>query len=241
MNSPLLQLPPEIRIRIYGYVLGGRIIHLLLPPGPYACSLLRHHVCQLEASKDDNYLVCRRKSPQHSQLDDPNIPTEYIERHTAAGCAFDSAVGESALLSLALLRTSRQIHKEAALIPFLQNTFTGFQGQAFMAFSNALFLIQKRAVRHIIVLDHDALPCAASINKPLNLASVEFHGLAYDSYDASLVCSYVAARFHGLHLKRVALRFTITDYAEDWELERVETRVREVESKLTGNTEGSGL
>jgi hypothetical protein len=98
--SPLLRLPDELRKQIYGYVLGGRTIHIRATTTP---SIFEVRVCKRSEDYDVNQAICKvlpqdaTNIDHHAYCDEP--------------------------LDLGFLRTSRQVYSETRLEPFRQNRF----------------------------------------------------------------------------------------------------------------------
>ncbi|CAK3860849.1 Hypothetical predicted protein [Lecanosticta acicola] len=121
-NSPFLQLPPEVRNRIYAFALGGRTLHISRD-GSKAVGIPRFKAT-----------VCRAEATHVRPWD----PSETHRRCSQKGCD----------LALALLRCSRQIYSEAALIPYADNIFSfGFcRPNAKIRFFQEIMPVQKRAI-----------------------------------------------------------------------------------------------
>ncbi|KAK5738468.1 hypothetical protein LTR17_005996 [Elasticomyces elasticus] len=155
-NSPLLGLPPEIRNRIWTFGLGGRDIHVTaseitttgfwfwkkthLPRLPFRLCICQGEdaegqIATIKASQTKDY----RK--QHSDIHKACIDHK-------------SGTATSLELSLELLQVSRQIHQEAALLPFAENHFSFATTAAFDDFIQHILLSQARTLQHIsLVVD----------------------------------------------------------------------------------------
>ncbi|GAB7359509.1 hypothetical protein MBLNU230_g6154t1 [Neophaeotheca triangularis] len=156
-NSPLLRLPPEIRNRIWGYVLGGHTIHIYTL-GPTKNARVLHCLCLNEKSdaEEIDHLRSLPLSKRHTYLNLHSLCVDGVGRPhkdtTNAGSGLTTAdVAESTVpsagrLSLALLHACRQIHQEAALLPFVDNTFSFPTDISVKAFSMTLIREQARAV-----------------------------------------------------------------------------------------------
>lgn len=107
-TSPFLRLPPEVRVRIYGLVLGGKQLWI------------GHNGSYLE-------LVASEKTipGQDAQLEQF---TQWLHRcgnlyHSSADPSI-SPLTIGNVIHLGLLRVCRQIYTETALMPYTLNTFT---------------------------------------------------------------------------------------------------------------------
>ncbi|KAK5740933.1 hypothetical protein LTR17_004287 [Elasticomyces elasticus] len=107
-DSPLLRLPPEIREQIFKYALGGNVIHFAFSsratdvyPRAFLCQAA--HV--LPRGRNESMLIA---SHSDSDLGHKNCDPPGVVAHR---------------MSLELLRSCRQINKEAGLLPFSENTF----------------------------------------------------------------------------------------------------------------------
>lgn len=163
-SSPLLALPPEIRNRIFRYVLGdGELIHInavrcapedivAWPPQRFfnifsADNLttdymkLSHTVCHLEPGSDEelyqrtvrceDIIDCDSKGKRIQPRRDV-----YSFRHNRCEQYYlqlnnrlkldktDGPLPENRALNLSLLKTCRQVNKEAALMPLAHNSFS---------------------------------------------------------------------------------------------------------------------
>ncbi|KAI9855428.1 MAG: hypothetical protein M1824_006107 [Vezdaea acicularis] len=100
-TSALLSLPPEIRLKIYGHVLAGKVIHLVHVP-----RRLGHVQC---------------RNPSRGFWDPGRtcvsaLRFEYLDTKQLKQLELDSA-------HFALLRTCRQVYHEAISIPYTENIF----------------------------------------------------------------------------------------------------------------------
>lgn len=98
----LLRLPKEIRSQIYGYVLGGRTIHIRATATTVGHAF-EVRVCKSSENPDVNQFTCKLL-PRDAPI---------VDRH--AECR------ES--LDLAFLHTSRQVYSEVRWMPFTSNRF----------------------------------------------------------------------------------------------------------------------
>lgn len=180
-ESPLLALPPELRTRIYHYVLGGHNIHIsshmVLEEdlGVMNTPSYRHvywdntqrfltreqrvrffyTLCDVPHDDDEAYKQsCNPRIDKNGQH--LNAVAPYRERH--ATCLkhlgpFTSGSSQDNL-QLQLLRTCRQIHQEAALMLYTDNTFSFLREKDALHFLDlALHRRQKRALRSIVLFE----------------------------------------------------------------------------------------
>lgn len=121
-ESPLLRLPPEIRSRIWGFVLGGNRIHACDYKGFATHSLCKAH--HLDTSDRFLYRDCITAECENSYRASPK-------------------------LSPSVLEAWKQVHEEAALLPFTDNIFV-FPGSRNMCdFTRHLLLAQKKALTRV--------------------------------------------------------------------------------------------
>jgi len=108
-TSPLLKLPAEIRTLILGYAIGGNTIHV-----SHHQRVFRTRLCHIPGDYDG--ISCRyiMDSPMEVR-DDARGPD-----HTR--CLSHKSHTDSQI-SLNLLRSCRQLHHEACLLPFSRNRF----------------------------------------------------------------------------------------------------------------------
>ncbi|KAK3648717.1 hypothetical protein LTR56_000990 [Elasticomyces elasticus] len=137
-QSALLSLPPEIRI--YTLVLEGRKLHV---------------VCHNQTRGRPAYAVCTSastgKATRWIQCDrrDGESLRSYSEAHIIC------AQRETPLMphiTLGLLRVCRQIHLEAALLPFTGNRFIFHSGGEMADFMHSIILPQARAIRSVTLV-----------------------------------------------------------------------------------------
>lgn len=143
-------LPAELRNRIYELVLGNSTIHVFIDcdddtydsdedEGTIALAdqpLLRS-ICHMEEGEREHIEEIRTK-PTDSEYE--NHQEFHID------CWHDRG---SVASFFALLQTCRQIHSEAALIPYLSNTFSFTNLTSIDQFLRRLIPQQARAVQHI--------------------------------------------------------------------------------------------
>lgn len=149
-NSPLLRLPPEVRNRIWYFVLCGKMIHAA---GYYDDDDRRrpratHAICC--AAIDDESTAAEIRS--WSETDgDPEWHAGYFERHGA--CKLVSwSKQNSPRIFLPILEVCRQIHREAALLPFKHNTFSFGGLRTLEAFLKALVPAQAYAIEAMTIV-----------------------------------------------------------------------------------------
>ena len=143
-----LQLPCEIRNRIYSLALTGFTLHITHATGR------RFSVCRRPQAVGEEARDLRLMSKTVSA-------TSYEDRHRDC---FGPGIG-SAKPAVALLQTCRRIHSEAGLLPFSGNSFTfghenspPWDDHALIAgsFVYNIMLEQARAIQHVVL--HFPLP-----------------------------------------------------------------------------------
>ena len=137
-GSRFLQLPPEIRNRIYRFALGGQVIHVNDSYGSHNGKL--------------NVKVC--KSPEDvettgKEYASDDSMTAFHKQHRA--CTWKSTHSDPDRgLSLQLLRVSRLIYNEAVLVVFASNTwYINANRGALQEFMAKLMPCQKRAIQRL--------------------------------------------------------------------------------------------
>jgi len=131
---PFLDLPPELRNRIYELVLGGNLIHIRIIAGAKSFQVT---VCDGDPEVTQDVVA----SSAHCRIIRTPCRSEpLVQRHLA--CWSRSKIG----LSPAVLQIRRQTYSEAALITFTSNAFSFAQRPAFKAFLAILSRVQLRAI-----------------------------------------------------------------------------------------------
>lgn len=124
LNCDLLsRLPLELREEIYGYVLGGTVIHLVQIP-----RRIVHSRCRLP-HPSDGLRSCR-----------PAIQTP-----------LDPCLGSVASANVALLKTCRQIYCEASKILYAVNTFDVNRLSTFISFTETIIPARLAAITRLHV------------------------------------------------------------------------------------------
>ncbi|KAK3624342.1 hypothetical protein LTR56_021060 [Elasticomyces elasticus] len=140
-TSPLLKLPPEIRNRIWGFLFGGKIVHIQYEytrPG----RRMVHFICQVPNDDED----AAEHITHHNELDgSPDRFEIYRSRHQQ--CSGSGTVKRTSL-PMAALQTCRQVHEEAALLPFQRNEFSCAL-ITLGPFLQSLFQSQARAIESV--------------------------------------------------------------------------------------------
>ncbi|KAK3614087.1 hypothetical protein LTR22_027897 [Elasticomyces elasticus] len=136
--SKLLGLPPEIRNRIWCYVLGGRTVHILLRAHLRDTYILDHTCCKSHEDTLDVITNIRRADTLTEMQD-------YETTHDAScwGPARER-------LNLGVLSVCRQIHQEAALLPYQENTFV-VAISALRDFLSSLMPAQSNAITSLVL------------------------------------------------------------------------------------------
>jgi hypothetical protein len=181
---PFLELPPEIRNRIYEYALGGQNLHIFALDyfsqsrpdwrvTPYYLNsselqtrepfYFQYSICKCPGGDADAYetsLASRddRSAYRESRRANPDLPLKsfivhpYLRRH--ADCLQISQWfhrktpfrERPVRLSMALLRTCKQVYNEACLVPYYDNTFSFSSGKDIDVFVNAVLQPKQRDV-----------------------------------------------------------------------------------------------
>lgn len=137
--SPLLSLPPEIRNRIYGYVLGGNELHVNIVRQSRTTKRIKLEITICTAVIDEeSAAIMIRHEEGDTEISD------WHDRHHGCGVP-----GSKVSYSVALLKTCAQIHSETALLPFQMNTFIFNITEAFQTFHRKLMPIQRKAIRYM--------------------------------------------------------------------------------------------
>ncbi|KAI7181516.1 hypothetical protein D0869_10522 [Hortaea werneckii] len=175
-DSPFLRLPPEIRNRIYDLALGNKVIHI----GTKECSKtdrgsyqerelyrnvhsshryvkLVHVVCS-GAVDAEEVIYCSSKDS--SQFSAPHYAVRHENCHKFL---YDGQPSNPDLagqmrqntysLPMDLTRVCRDIHREAALIPYANNTFAFKNGYELDLFVTKSLLAPQRAAISILQID----------------------------------------------------------------------------------------
>ncbi|KAK5128736.1 hypothetical protein LTR85_000069 [Meristemomyces frigidus] len=139
-SSPLLRLPPEIRNRIWRYVFGGNEVLIVSPDG--SSGSIRHSLCHLDNTMQEEASLIRS--------DDQLIRHSHQARHQSC---LDWTRPRRPALSLMALQACRQLHKEARLLPYHDNSFVFDSAAGLEAFIRALVPAQSQAIRSICAVD----------------------------------------------------------------------------------------
>ncbi|GAB7359510.1 hypothetical protein MBLNU230_g6155t1 [Neophaeotheca triangularis] len=150
-DSPLLKLPPEVRNMIWGFVLGGNTIHICVGQNSASRKWGRiyHTVC-LNDTSDTEYAKEVKTRPSVSC--EPSM-----ERHEACkplSHGFSDEHKEYLTNCLVLLEACRQVHEEAALLPFSSNAFSLWGFQQLELFCNSMLCPQAAAIKNVTLHCH---------------------------------------------------------------------------------------
>lgn len=131
-----MSLPPEIRNRIYGYVLGGNKLHVNVVNHGYHGGAVRMKleitICTAVIDEESAATMIRDGE------EDTEI-TDWNGRHHS--CRISQVP-----YNVALLRTCSQIHSEAALLPFQTNRFMFDDPEALQFFLRKTMYIQRKSI-----------------------------------------------------------------------------------------------
>lgn len=153
-SCPLLELPAEIRNYIWELVLGGEALHVWGSPPLENDNSILDILERRRWSASGVWHCCKCFSARHpeQQAEDFKATTdrdggfEFLEVHDTCR--------EPSLLQyhkVALLRTCRQIHSEAALLPFVLNTFLFDNHIQLFHFLRFVTPKQAKAIQNICV------------------------------------------------------------------------------------------
>lgn len=156
-DSPLLRLPPELRNRIWCMVLGGKTIHVNYMPSYWSITdgtpRAVHSICQ--TSTDDHVFAADIKA---LEFEEEFTFVHYEDRHQKCQL-WGPCTRPLDDLHLGVLQVCRQIHQEAALLPYQDNTFSTWDPDSLTMFLKVLLPAQARAIRSIVLNvcadDHD--------------------------------------------------------------------------------------
>jgi hypothetical protein len=153
-QSRLLNLPGEIRNKIWESVLGNQTVHIhkVVRWDPYSWSL-HNCLCVEEKSEDDAYAMATSNDPDKEYFEyKSEFFSKYayktnealFDRHTM--CTLCPAQPK---LHLDLLRVCRQIYFETSLTPYKTNTFLFGVPEAWATWSATRTFVQRRALTAI--------------------------------------------------------------------------------------------
>ncbi|KAK5173073.1 uncharacterized protein LTR77_003195 [Saxophila tyrrhenica] len=220
--SPLLRLPAEVRNLIYEYVLCNLVVHISVrdavdegrgcynvedyyddprrKPKPSDMMLtFANIICQLSPNAQDKaYELSKQPNPATS-------PVTYCLEHgpcytNLSRLKFSSTscdvVTSSHLrplqLSLSCLRTCRQIHHEAHLLPYTDNAFAFHESETFNLFVRTLAPAQRAAINTIHI---DGFIWSRKLLKALHIPAIRsLTGLRTLHFTASNLTAYLSPR-----------------------------------------------
>ncbi|KAK5727151.1 hypothetical protein LTR15_003044 [Elasticomyces elasticus] len=145
---PLMKLPVELRLLIIDGLIGCRTLHAVCvsaPEGPDASDespkdyrhALRFTVCQATVSDVDSATLAQIPLPEKTDV----LKDTYSKRHTK--CCYDLRRVQYPRENLNVLAVCKEIHEEAALIPFKTNTFIFARPLALKLFLKSLTTKQR--------------------------------------------------------------------------------------------------
>ena len=148
--SGFMHLPKEIRLEIFGALLGHRLVHIRLAMGDIALKPWRHVVCQHTRSEHleaewTHFLTAPKTSddwePQHHRCKwatyynpDMNVHSNYWDHER---------------MHLTILRVCRQVYAEASQVLWATNTFSIHEPHSLKQFVAERTAIQKGLIRHL--------------------------------------------------------------------------------------------
>lgn len=182
---PFLELPAEVRNRIYEYALGGHNLHMFARDYENYWSRPDWAVTRYDYNNSENqarepfyfqYSICQCPGSdaamyerslatedvilaiRKSETNEPGQPRKsffvrsYLTRHASCLDIRQWSYRKvpfrerPARLSMALLRTCKQIYNEACLVPYYDNTFSFASGKDLDVFVNAVLQPKQREV-----------------------------------------------------------------------------------------------
>lgn len=175
-DSPFLRLPPEIRNRIYDFALGNKVIHIgtrecdRTDRGSYPERELYRNVHLTHGYVKLVHVVCSgavdaeeliyRSSKDFSQPSAPYYAVRHEDCHEILheGQPSDPELAgrmsqNTHSLDMGLTRVCRDIHREAALIPYANNTFAFQSGIELDLFVTKSLLAPQRAAISSLQVD----------------------------------------------------------------------------------------
>lgn len=229
-ESPLLRLPPEISNLIWTYVLGGQTLHIGLKLNrsnddlPWLFSF-----CTLDDDERYKYPPCKVMGQLHNRYD---------QRHY--DCIKSVAKAKWRQRFLALLRVCRQLHLEAALLPYLENTFAFPYVLSFREFVQSLFPAQRRSLRKVIFSGNDirAYMRPDITSKLCGLTELTSHESVFAGSVSSVPWIGISQRLAGLPLSKLRIHVTISGYASRSERSALVGRILDLENEVLSNSKG---
>lgn len=195
-NSPLLQLPLEVRNQIWAEVLGDRLVHVKYRQ--FYALRFRDHAspyCTFNRDQDScrspwRHIVCENDCPENRHDEsmvigrgDP-LDTLWKEPHSCFKNNYDpfdykSSAGPSVgfrdhqTMHLTLLRTSRQIYVEANQVLWKSNMFSFLDGVTLKRFMETRSIHQKRLIHNLrLHIDCHHKEYVRAWNSALDMAAV---------------------------------------------------------------------
>ena len=142
-DTPLLQLPPEIKDQIYEFCIAGETIHIF--EAWSGEKVMINRICCAEISEREAERVLEDPTPIASRdKKDPDIQ-EVHDRHIACGTTTNVFCSNK----LALLRSCRQIYLEAREVLYFRNTFSFFTPNTCLRFYLSLQRLKQQQIRQI--------------------------------------------------------------------------------------------
>ena len=146
--SPLLCLPPEIRLRIYGFVLGGQQLWI-------DCTPFRMSVISYTTGVRKIFIEKRKDRSKLSKKDAYDEEPAHSAGHFYHVNIDES--GESQGFDIRILLVCRQIFTETALLPYVLNKFSFSTDEVRRAFEKSARpgkkLLQKKAIGDYEIMD----------------------------------------------------------------------------------------
>lgn len=179
-SSSFLRLPNEIRNNIYEHLFCGKNIHVFIAEEPHPWfKTVRHAVCGASSAAATRVEAAKPGQSKPQGLLRTDMRPVFHDS--------DNSLTYRETLPVGLLRTCRQIHCDAALLPFERNTF------CFQHIHEVIFFLQKLATEQSgrienIVLDYlrgksvseffaAALPPDPNVRNPASWRAILKEGL----------------------------------------------------------------
>lgn len=201
---------------------------------------MRTSICVAEVSDTEALASAKDQQDREDAL-------LYTKRHRA--CESGTVTDEAPKLRLDLLRTCRQIHHEAALLPFQLNTFGFFETRCIIPFLKRLSVGQQRAIATVVIwaLDSDdssGIMIAAKALSGISTLHAYFHTWSRNwkvpALEGEVLPRFLA--FQNPNLKRVRISIELSEsdgpsYVIQALREHYENLSRKLERRLLGETD----
>ncbi|KAK4892266.1 hypothetical protein LTR27_009275 [Elasticomyces elasticus] len=148
-DSPLLRLAPEIRNRIFSILLGEKTIHIRSHTTK-GSHVVMHSICKIPGHSEE----MANKITRHNALSGAAENFDrYEQLHSHCISRAPLVPNETMAAVLPVLRTCRQIHQEAALLPYQLNNFMCPSTERLSPFLQTLVPAQAHAIENLTLSD----------------------------------------------------------------------------------------